>query len=212
LNLAAALPPELESGVAPVESQIATYLAQQGKTVERLPLRDATRLWRASVTELSESGAAPRFGAVAQRFAQSLRRTHDFDALVMPVLLLDRVPVRHRTASWDGVTRRVRVVNAPRRTAGRNDSLMADGLVDGGSLHATMPVSSLYVMVLTPAGERVFHGRGGIDFVDELDLANVAETYTFEIRRREDLFEDQAVLRESIAAAFTPYLPPVREP
>ena len=209
-NLVLALRPELESGVGPLQDEIAAHLERQGRAVERISLLDARRAWEASVAELSRSGDELDFPAAIARFTRKLGGEREFQALVMPALLLQKVVVRHRGARWDGVDRRVRVVNTPRRGAGRTSDALVDGLAFG-SLNAALAVSSLQVMVFDREGRRVFEGRGGLEFLEQVDLAKATESFSFEITPRDDLFEDRAVLREAVEVAFTPYLPPTRD-
>jgi hypothetical protein len=165
----------------------------------------------ASVAELAESGTPLDFPTAAASFTRKLGEERAFHALVIPSLLLQEVVVRHRGAEWDGVERRVRVVNAPRRGAGRNSDLLVDGLA-AGSLNAVVAVSSLHLMVFTRKGRRIFEGRGGLEFLQDVDLGKAAETFHFEITPRNDLFQDRELLREAVEVAFTPYLLPLREP
>jgi len=209
-NLVLALRPELESGAEPVQAEIAGYLEQQGRSVERISLPDARRIWEASVAELSGSGREPDFAAAAERFTRKLGDGRDFHALVIPSLLLQKVVVRHRGAEWDGVERRVRLVNIPRRGGGRSSNVLVDGMATG-SLNAVLAVSSLHVMVFTREGHRVFEGRGGLEFLQDVDLTKAHETFHFELAPRNDLFQDPEDLREAVAVAFDPYLPRLRE-
>lgn len=208
-NLVIALRPELEAGVEPVQAEIAGYLERQGRAVERLSLVDARRLWEASVAELAQGETRLDFPKAAERFTRKLGDRRDFQALVIPSLLLQKVVVRHRGAEWDGVERRVRVVNVPRRSAGRSSDLLVDGLA-AGSLNAALAVSSLHLMIFTREGRRVFEGRGGLEFLEEIDLEKATETFHFEIKPRRDLFQDRALVREAVEVAFAPYLPPPR--
>jgi hypothetical protein len=67
----------------------------------------------------------------------------------------------------------------------------------------------VHLLVLSRVGARVFEGRGGVEFVNEIDLA--AKDWRFAVRVRDDLFEDGGALREGIVLAFDPYLPPPEE-
>jgi hypothetical protein len=209
-NLAIALRPELEGGVEPVQTQITGYLEQQGRAVERISLPDARHLWEQSIEELAGRGVELDFPTAAESFARKLGHAHDFQALVIPSLLLQKVIVRHRGAEWDGVERRIRLVNIPRRGGGRSSDVLVDGM-STGSLNAVVAVSSLHVMVFSREGRRVFEGRGGLEFLEEIDLAKAAETFHFEIKPRDDLFRDRELLGEAVEIAFTPYLPPLRK-
>jgi len=209
-NLVVALRPELEGGIEPVQAEIAAYLEQQGRAVERISLPDARRVWEQSVSELAASGTELDFPKAAESFARKLGDGRDFQALVIPSLLLQKVVVRHRGAEWDGVERRIRVVNLPHRSAGRTSDVLVDGLASG-SLNAAMAVSSLHVMVFTREGRRIFEGRGGLEFLQDVDLAKVTESFHFEIKPRSDVFQDREILREAVEVALTPYLPPLSD-
>jgi hypothetical protein len=208
-NLVVALRAELEAGVEPLQEQIVAHLRANGREVERLALPEARALWEQSSEGLPGSGGELRFETAAAAFARRLGDSRDFQALVLPSLIVQQVLVRHRGASWDGVERRVRLVNAPRPTAGRKSDLLVDRL-STGSLHASVRVASLHVMVLAADGARIFEGRGGLDFLEEVDLAEAVETLHVELKLRGDLFEDREILREGVEIAFTPLLPPAR--
>jgi hypothetical protein len=208
-NLVLALRPELEGGVEPIQEEIAGYLEQQGRAVDRKSLPEARRVWNASVAELGAKGVELDFPTAAESFTRKLAAEHAFQALVIPSLLLQKVVVRHRGAGWDGVERRIRVVNTPRRGSGRNSDLLVDGMAFG-SVNAAVAVSSLHLMVFTREGRRIFEGRGGLEFLEDVDLAKAVETFHFEITPRNDLFRDRELLREAVGVAFTPYLPPQR--
>jgi hypothetical protein len=69
---------------------------------------------------------------------------HEFDALLMPSLILQRTVIRDREAVWDGVERRIRFVNSPRAPIGRGQNTLVEGLAMG-SLNANVTVVSLHL-------------------------------------------------------------------
>jgi hypothetical protein len=209
-NLFVSLRAELEAGVEPIQEEIVAYLRQHGRRVDRLPLTDGRRLWEESIAEAKRSGAPLRFQSTAAVFARSLSETHEFQALVMPSLLYHFVRVRHRRATWDGVDRRMKVVNLPAHKSGRGDNLLVKAL-GGIGMSSDVPVTSLHLVVLSREGQVVFEGRGGLDFVQEIDLKEFMKTYRIDVHARADLLQDREILREGIGIAFTPYLPPQRE-
>jgi len=205
-NLAIALRPELESGVEPVQHEIARYLRAQGRSVEALPLHEGRERWAAAIDEAKRAAPKLSYAGVAEIFTRRLAETREFQALVLPSLLLDRTTVRHRKATWDGVERRIRVVNVPHRGAGRADNALVDGM-SIGSLNASVAVASLHVSVFSEQGRGVFEGRGGLDLLEEVDMKDAARTLHFQLALRGDLLQDRKLLREGVAVAFSPYLP-----
>lgn len=78
-------------------------------------------------------------------------------------------------------------------------------------LSGEVVVTSLHLMVFTPSGQRVFEGRGELDFIQAIDLSAVPQKFPFQLRMRNDLFQDEEVLHEAIEIAFFPYLSPFIE-
>ena len=209
-NLALALRPELEGGVEAVQEEIVAYLRLQGRQVERVSLLDGRRLWEESIAEVKASGVPLGFDVSAAAFARKLGESRDFQALVMPSLLLHQTRVKHRKASWDGVKRRMDVVNMPHARAGRSDDMMLRAMT-GLGMTGDAAVSSLHVVVIARDGKRVFEGRGGLDLVQEIEVKSVDRSFRIDLRTREALLQDRAILREGVEIAFTPYLPVPRE-
>jgi hypothetical protein len=124
---------------------------------------------------------------------------------VLPSILLHKTRVTDNSGAWDGVRRRIAVVNAPRRiTGGRGQSTLADGIALGG-LSGDVLVTSVHVLIYSREGERVFEGRGGIGFVQDIDMSAARKKNSWSFRMR-DLARDIDTLREGIAVAFHPYL------
>jgi hypothetical protein len=63
------------------------------------------------------------------------------------------------------------------------------------------------VIVYARDGEKVFEGRGGLEFIHDVDLSGMIETARYGYVLRRDLFQI-GVLREAIVLAFDPYLTP----
>src|SRR5262249_49118572 len=139
-------------------------------------------------------------------FVAQAAGSHAFEALLIPSLIVQRTVVRHRGASWDGVQRRIRVVNRPRLPGGRNQNALVEGMASG-DVNANISIVSLHLLAFARDGKHVFEGRGGIDILDEVDLQDAEKTLRFRMRQREDLFDDRAILAEAVEIAFTPYLP-----
>ena len=76
-----------------------------------------------------------------------------------------------------------------------------------GGIDGDVMATSLHVVVLSPEGQTVFEGRGGFDFIQEMDMS-AARNFRWELRMRKGAVDDSEVLREGIRIALGPYLPP----
>jgi hypothetical protein len=201
-NTVIALPAELQGGVTDaLREQIDEYLHFHGREAQWINLYDSRQLWTEAV------GAAKQKGGVEKApvfFAERLDQKYDFDAIVMPSILVHKQRAIDGEATWDGVSRQMALLNRPRRPIGGRDTF-AEGVRYGGVTGEVL-VTSVHVMVFSRVGERVFEGRGGFAFVHDADLANAQKNWAYKFRLR-DLTADVDALREGIAIAFHPYLP-----
>jgi len=204
-NMLIALPAEVQEGIGPVRQQIEAYLRFQGRDVQTLNLFEAQQAFAKSLASAKEAGAIER---TIPLFAAALAQSHPFDALVMPSILLHKTRVTENNGQWDGVSRDMRMVNLPKLPTADQDWLAESLRVSG--ISGDVPVTSVHVVVYSPGGERVFEGRGGLEFLYEVDLAN-ARKYQWKFRARNDLFQDVDRLREAIEVAFDPFLTPPKE-
>jgi hypothetical protein len=202
-NTVISLPAELADGTGPLRREIETYLHLQGRDVEVVDLVESRQLFAKALERAKAAGDVDKTRAL---FAEELARNHSFDAVVMPSIILHTTRVLDSSGSWDGVSRRMRTVNAPALPTGRAQDTFAEG-VHAGGVQGEVPVTSVHVLVLSATGERVFEGRGGIEFIQEVDLSGIANRRP-QRRLRSDLFQNVDALREGIEQAFDPYLTP----
>jgi len=86
-----------------------------------------------------------------------------------------------------------------------------DGVVGGrpwNGISGEAWVTSLHVLVYARDGGRVFEGRGGIDFLQEIDFIEPGKSFRYKLRPNGALFIDPSVLVEGITQAFLPYWVP----
>ncbi len=202
LNVALSLPAEIAGGAKPVHNELATYLEAQGLEVERLGLSEGRLRWREAGDEAKRKGSED----AAAIFVPKLAERREFDVLMMPSLILHSVRVTDSSGTWDGVRRRVNTVNAPSQGMGGSTDTFTKGLAYGG-ISGDVMAASLHVMVFSRDGQRVFEGRGALDFVQEADLA-AASRYKWQLRMKPGLLRNPKVLHEGVELALGPYLPP----
>ena len=198
-NTVIALPAEIQGASEPLHEEIDAYLRHHGREVQWLDLYESQRAFGEALARAKQQDQVDK---TAELFAGELAKTHHFDALVMPSILLHEIRVLDNSGRWDGVARRMRVANMPPIPPG-GWGILEKGVRAGG-YSGKAAVTSVHVLVLSPTGARVFEGRGGVEFVQEIDLA--AKDFRFAMPVRDDLFEDGDALREGIVLAFDPYL------
>jgi len=199
-NLVVALPVELTEAVVRVEQELVAALEARELEVERLELREGHQRWREAAAEARRQGAKD----AAAPFVQGLAAEREFDALLMPALLLFNVRVTDSSGTWDGVRRRLATVNQPSLGGGGSADTFTKGVVYGG-VTGDVLATSLHVLVFSRDGQRIYEGRGGLDFVQEADLAD-AHTLRWELRAKYRLLHDPELLRQGIDIALSPYL------
>ena len=200
-NTVIALPAEIHGVTDSLREQIDAYLHFHGREAQWINLYDSRKLWGEA------AGAAKQKGAVDQTpayFAERLDQLYDFDAIIMPSILVHKARASDGGAVWDGVSRRMELLNEPMRPIGGQDTF-AQG-VEAGGVSGDVLVTSVHVLVFSRAGERIFEGRGGFAFVHDGDMAGAQKNWAWKLRIR-DLAKDIDAMREGIAIAFDPYLP-----
>jgi hypothetical protein len=203
-NTVITLPGELQDTTKSLRKQVDAYLEFQDRETQWIDLYESKRVWGEAMAAAKQKGALQR---TPEFFARALDEQYDFDAIVMPSLLVHKTRVLDGHGSWDGVNRHMDVVNAPRQPTGRVQDTLAEGIAYGG-LAGDVLVTSVHVLVFSRAGERIFEGRGGFDFVHDVDVSAKKHSWTLVQR---DLAHDVDALREGIAIAFDPYLTPPDE-
>jgi hypothetical protein len=203
-NLVLGLSSEIQSGAQPVDREIVEYLELQGRVVDRIGVSEGRQQWKQAIADAEAAGLITR---ATRLFAGRLAQSHEFDAIVMPSLILFQTQALRGEASWDGVSRKMRIVDASFKGAGWDESTFAKGVTLGG-VTGPVWVTSLHILVFTRDGKKVFEGRGGIDFVQEVKVISGGKPSRWEPRPNSSLFEDRTLVREGVERAFEPYLVP----
>jgi hypothetical protein len=205
-NVAAVMPPELDAGSPIVWEELKIYLRAHGKRLKTVSFRDASRFWLSSIRRVQsgKQGARAGYDDAARVLVLELAKHAEFDTLIAPSLFIRNAPITERIAAWDGVERPVEVEeNGP--GAGR---IPADALLSG-----LAPAASLHAVVLDANGDKLQEAQAGLELlvrVRVLGGAAPGSKRTFEFTTRTDLFANREHVREGIAGALSPFLPPLR--
>ncbi len=203
LNIAAAMPPELAFFGPTIWEELELYLRAQGKQLKTVSRQTARDLWLKSIQQVRAGELGPRAGYddAARVLAQELRKHAEFDALIAPSLFVREAPFANRVARWDGVERALEF--GARGLEARN--------LAGTPIEGAAPAASLHISVFDVKGEKIHDGKGGLELLARIRVTgtNPSGLPTFQFEMRSDIFENRALVREGIAAAFAPLLPPL---
>jgi hypothetical protein len=178
---------------------IAGYIRDRGDTIETISRREATARWAASIVEVQESEALEdNFEVAMSAFVTHVAEDRSFDAVILPSIVYRNTKTRDRTVKWDGVFRKMKVVNL-------SDEAKKKGLAR--ALNLDISGVSLHVMVFSPEGDLIFQKYGGLDLAHDVDMANVEFTMSPRLSLKAKLLKDSDHLSEGIERAFDPYLP-----
>lgn len=199
VNLTIKTPPEFDPLLDDMFGAIAGYIRNRGDTLETFSRKEATAQWAASIVEVKESEALPDNFETAMRVnVGHLAETHSFDAVIVPSIAYRKTKTRDRTVKWDGVFRKMKVVNLSDEAKKKGLARALTVEIDGVSLH---------VMVFSRNGDLIFQKYGGLDLVHDVDMTAAEFTMTPRLSLKEHLLKDSDHLGEGIGEAFDPYLP-----
>jgi hypothetical protein len=204
LNVSAVLPGELEPYEPIVWEEFQTYLRARGKELKTLSRRTARRLWLESIREVraptgARAGSAPGFDEAASVMARKLAERANFAVMIVPSLFVREATLKGRSASWDGVERRV-----PFSTTGLGARELAETPLVG-----VAPAGSLHVAIFDTEGTKVHDALGGLEVLRGVRAvgANLSGEPSFKLVPRNDLFENREHVREAVEVAFDPFVP-----
>jgi hypothetical protein len=199
VNLTIKAPSELLPVLDDMFGAIAGYIRDRGDTLETFSRKEATAQWAASIVEVKKSEALDdNFETAMRVYVAHLAETHSFDAAIAPSLVYRTTKTRDRTVKWDGVFRKMKIVNL-------SDQAKKKGLAR--ALAVAISGVSLHVMVFGPDGDLIFQRYGGLDLVHDVDMTGAEFTMNPRLSLKEDLLKESDHLSEGIGVAFDPYLP-----
>jgi hypothetical protein len=199
VNLTIKTPPEFSPLLDDMFGSIAGYLRDRGDTLETISRKEATAQWAASIMEVKASEVLEdNFETAMRVYVAHLAEIDSFDAVIAPSIAYRTTKTRDRRVKWDGVFRKVKVVNLSDEA--KNKGLARNFTVEIAGV-------SLHVMVFDPKGDLVFQKYGGLDLAHDVDMAGAEFTMRPGLLLKEDLLKETDLLREGIGVAFDPYLP-----
>lgn len=207
LNVTAVMPPEIESLSPAVWQELEQYLTAQDKKLKTVAFADARRLWLESVRRArsGEKGRRAGFDDAAHLLVLELSHYADFDIVIIPTLFIQQATISGRQAAWDGVEREVEFEASSREAK----MIVASAPVEGAA-----PAVSLHAVVLDAEGNKLQEAQGGLDLLVGVRVtasADSSRSPTFAYTTRTDPLSNREHLREGIATALAPFLPPLPE-
>jgi hypothetical protein len=206
LNVTAIMPPDLEAMSSFVWKELEIYLRAHGKQLKTAAFRDARRLWLGSLRQAraGEKGARAGFDDAARELVLELAKHAEFDTLIVPSLFIRKAPISGTSASWDGVRRPLEF---------EKDSREVRRILANTPLVGVAPAASLHAVVLDAKGNELQEALGGLELLVRVRvlrrLDSPTSQPTFEFVTRTDLFASREHVREGIAKALAPFLPPL---
>ncbi len=205
LNVAAVMPPVLEPFSPILWEELELYLRAHDMQLKTVPWQVARNLWVRSIQQarVGEKGARAGYDDAARALALELRKHAEFDAMIAPSLFIREAQISNRAARWDGVHRELEF--AARGLEARN--------LAATPLEGVAPAASLHVAVFDAKGEKLHEAKGGLELLVRVRVEgrDASGLPSFHFTTRSNLFENREHVREGIAAAFTPLLPPLPE-
>jgi hypothetical protein len=202
LNIAVAIPKELEVPSLAVWQSLEDDLRARGVELKTISYSNSRRLWKQSVEQArrTEKDDAAALLLAMSLLAVELRRHTEFDAVVAPSVLIQQSSVDGTRASWDGVTREIEVHREFR-------SLHRSRFRAGKKARS----ASLHVAVFDANGGLIHVGQGGLDLLVRLSVngyrsSHLAAREFQYFEPRPEVFNDPDLLREGIAKALDPFL------
>jgi hypothetical protein len=199
VNLMIRSQPEFEPVLDHMFGAIAGYIRGGGDSIETLSREDALARWAAAIAEVKKSETLEDgFESAMHVFVTGLAEDHTFNALISPSIVYRTTKTRERTVKWDGVFRKMKVINLS--DEGKNKGLARNFTVDIGGV-------SLHSMVFNPTGTLIFQKYGGLDLAHNVDMTSAEFTLRPALVLKVDLLKDSEHIDEGIGKAFDPYIP-----
>jgi hypothetical protein len=199
VNLAVRAVAEVEPGIEPVWRALLAHLSARQRTVA-LDRKGAGVLWNEVMAEEQQAAAGGDLYTAYRRFASRVAEQAPFGRIVFPTIVVHAARLSGHSADWDGVHRLIDVPGRPKEAI---DTFREGKIwINREGVHGQLAAASLHVAVLSPAGELIHEGTGGLVLLQELRQSEDSEDLEIRIVMRRDPFEAPDQLREGIEVAF----------
>jgi hypothetical protein len=203
MNLDYPLAKEFHEGKVLVSATLHQYLEATGQEATFLDRSDVESKWAEAVgsgggivDEKRKWLVEARYATARAAFARRVAAETGADQVLMPSLMVREGRYSGTNLRWDGVMRRLDM---------KNQNPHASTRISGKDLALSIRVS-----IFDADGELVFEQLGGIEPITayEHTAGKVTEMDSGSVKRRirDDLFEDDAILRDSVRVALTPLI------
>jgi hypothetical protein len=169
----------------------------------------ARQFWLGSIKEVraAPGGTDAGYDEASRALVKKLTRHATFDTVLAPSLYITQASIEEKSARWDGVERIV-PIDAP--------SLAAKAVAGEIPLEGLAPAASLHMAVFDAEGNKIQEGRGGLDLLVQVRVKHnpygPGDEPVFRFATRREPFAERAHVREGIALALSPFLPPLLTP
>jgi len=191
-------------GTARLSDGLLHYLESCGHEVTPLPSGEVALAWVEAAEAVggvwAEDGRTlleDRYESARASLAERLLRRHPADGIVMAGIFVREGRYVGLHLRWDGVSR-------PMKLEQKNNQAYVSSTM-GGDV-----ATSIGVTVFDRAGRKIYQRYGGIEPIIEYSYVGGGvmsySTGSFSRRNRTDLFEDDALLQDSIRVALTPLI------
>jgi hypothetical protein len=199
INLTIKTPSEFNPVMDDIFGAIAGYIRDRGDTLETFSRKEATARWTASIIEVRKSKTLEdNFETAMRAYVTQLAKTRSFDAVISPSLVYRTTKSRDRRVKWDGVFRKMKIVNLSDEAKQKGLARAVTVEINGVSLH---------VLVFDPEGDLIFERYGGLDLIHDVDMTGAEFTMNPGFSLKEGVLKESDHISEGIGVAFDPYLP-----
>jgi len=197
LNMALALPPQLESSTEIVDDAISQHLETRDKNIERLGYRFARSLWIESTKRVGQARGEPSFESGVKEFAKLVSSQVEFDALIIPTLYLQNAKAGPRTTHWDSAKQQIEFIGRSRWE------------IEMPAL-STVPAASIHIYVVDRMGNMIHSRRTGIELIQHMEIHHTKrkgrDKRVWTLTDDDPAIEDPVRVRAAIAHALAPFL------
>jgi hypothetical protein len=202
MNFEYEMPPNFEQGAKLLATELVGFLTDTGHEVEVVPFSEALHNW-ANVAANEKTASVGGYEIARAELARRTVTEHPADAVVVPTLMIRPGQYAGRVMRWDGTRQPIKILRDNMNTRTMTDVVT--------SLSGTGKATSIRITIYDASATKIFEAYAGLE-----PIIYIRETeHNFYIRQRNDLFNDQQILKDGIRRSLAPLIapqPPPQEP